>query len=717
MQTLFSDIGALSNPKKIIAKLRDIGRHEKAMKRQIVPESSTGATALSTNANNNVSSNNKPKTIHHCKYGKHNPAASHSEANCWTLHPEKREEQRAAKRARPATYHTTTGDDNVDLSGIKPAFAYNTAPGTKPKLSTVLDSGASNHMINSLICFVETTPTQISILTGSGLGELTAVARGTAILTLEDGQTLTLEEALYVPKLTRNLVSMMQLMKRNLQITTMNGTSQVTIDRHQPFNVDISNDLIELKVVDDQNQHQACLVTTTKTALTDYIKWHNRLGHASSGRITRALPDKIQLDKTHACSACMLGKLTKQSCNGSFKPVNAPLEAVHADLVGPITPSTNGGARYFLTLVDQFTGYIHTVILKTKDQSAGEIMNYKRLFEKQSGHSLKKLITDGGGEFCNNNLTSLLSEHGIQHNVSPPYTPQNNGIAERANRTILDMTRCLLMQANLAPEWWGEAVRTATATTNCLPSLGKGNSSPLESMFKAKPNLNFFRPFGCRAWVVKPKENREIKLGSLSWEGIFIGYENDYSSYRILRTADNQIITAKHAHFDEATFPECSALNKSVTEIGINKLPSFTTEEPMPFAEEPETTMHDEQLLRTEEEEIDCIISQIRSKSPKDSTDSIVIDEVTTAQAAPKAANNSRYTWTIAPPEKEITSSVEPKNIIADRRRRHAFLITVSSDPKTHKQAMASHDHQNWKEAELKEIANMMKHHVWKVRA
>jgi hypothetical protein len=174
MQTLFSDIEALSKPKMIIAKLRDIGRHKKAMRKQIVSKKSSNSTALATNVKH------KPKTIHLCKHGKHNPSASHPESECWTLFPEKREEQRAAKRARPLTYHTTTGEKEHDLSSIKPAFAYNTTQSLHSKLPTVLDSGASNHMINTLELFVDTTPTQISILTGGGAGELTAVARGTA---------------------------------------------------------------------------------------------------------------------------------------------------------------------------------------------------------------------------------------------------------------------------------------------------------------------------------------------------------------------------------------------------------------------------------------------------------------------------------------------------------------------------------------------------------
>jgi hypothetical protein len=161
-------------------------------------------------------------------------------------------------------------------------------------------------------------------------------------------------------------------------------------------------------------------------------------------------------------------------------------------------------------------------------------------------------------------------------------------------------------------------------------------------------------------------------------------------------------------------FPECLALNRSVTENGINKLPSFTLEEPMPFAEEPDLTAADQQTTADEEEEINRIIDQIREESPREATDAITIVE---NYEKSKAMSKNRYAWTTAPPEKEINSSVDPKNIVNERRRRHAFLVTVTSDPKTHKQAMASPDHHNWKEAELKEIANMLKHHVWKVQS
>jgi transposase InsO family protein len=181
-----------------------------------------------------------------------------------------------------------------------------------------------------------------------------------------------------------------------------------------------------------------------------------------------------------------------------FKDVHAPLQAIHANLVGPISPPTNAGARYFLTIVDQYSGHIHVNILVNKSNALEAITKYKAAIENQTNLTIKKLISDGGGEFVSGALSKILASVGIKHIISPPYTPQHNGYAERANQTVIEMTRTMMMQANLAPEWWGEEVRTAAATTNCLPLLGKTKATPLELMFKVKPKMNFFRPFGCK---------------------------------------------------------------------------------------------------------------------------------------------------------------------------------------------------------------------------
>ncbi|POW08045.1 hypothetical protein PSTT_07776 [Puccinia striiformis] len=689
MQNLFSDLNALGSPQTVIAKLREIGRYERTMSGNTVEStpSAPGTTALATNTGNG---NKRPFERIRCK-GKHNPAAtSHTEAECWTLKPELRVEH-LAKRAKPSAFHAASdqrasrSNATTESEFVRPAFGYHSTGNNKVELTTILDSGASNHMLNSLAYFESTSPVQIEIITGSGPGELMATARGDATLKLETGGTITLRDALYVPKLSRNLVSFVQLIQSKATITESDDGYSVHIEGSHTFAVDPTNNLLEIKGFAQPTSMAVGLL------------------------IQASLPFAIDIKKTHACNACMGGKIARLPFNSHFKPTKAPLEVVHADLVGPISPATNGGARYFLTIVDQHTGFIHTVILKEKSQATEAIRAYKIFHGKQTGCTIKKLVSDGGGEFCNNTLEQLLEDEGIRHNVSPPYTPQNNGLAERANRTILDMTRCLMLQANLSPEWWGEAVKTATATTNCLPSLSKSRKSPIELFFNTTPNLNLFRPFGCRVWAVKPKQFRDNKFGSNSWEGVLLGYGNDYSSYKIFCCEDRQIRIVKHAHFDETTFPVCAATNQSLTRSGNGKLPNFNSGGILPFEEEENVFKSAEQMEegdaeQGEEEEMDQIADRL--KAVRELSEGI-------RETSPIEKHNA--------PELDggrlIIGGIDERNILPGRReRKQAFTVTVSIEPKNHKQAMNCDEHLRWKEAELKEINNMKKHDVWIVR-
>jgi hypothetical protein len=167
-------------------------------------------------------------------------------------------------------------------------------------------------------------------------------------------------------------------------------------------------------------------------------------------------------------------------------------------------------------------------------------------------------------------------------------------MAERANKTIINMARCMLSQSNLAKEWWGEAVRTAMSVTNCLPSARRNKVSPIQLMFGKKPNYEVFRPFGCKTWMIKPNHLRSTKFDSVSWDGIVIGYSNDYSAYRVIRLQDRNVIETQHAYFDESVFPSLSALNPSVDHFPHSAMPDFDSECLFPFQEEDATSFQDE---------------------------------------------------------------------------------------------------------------------------
>jgi transposase InsO family protein len=434
-------------------------------------------------------------------------------------------------------------------------------------------------MLNSLEFFTESQPVHIFIITGDGKSrkELVATKKGTAMIRVADNKIITFQDVLYVPNLTRNLISFSKLIQNKILIQHSGSSYEViSNDQEKLFSLDLSGELFEINGNILPLHQEAIAMLKISEDATGFAKWHNRLGHAITKRLKAVLPKHEHLIKDGCCHACMKGELTRQSFKHHFDQVSAPLEVVHGDLVGPITPSSNGGARYFLTLVNQYTSFINVTILKEKSDTPMAIQNFKVFYEKQTGHNLKKLITDGGGEFCNNNLSKILSENGIQHNISPPYTPQLNGIAERANCTVLDMTRCIMLHSNVALEWWADAVKTATAITNYLPSLSQSLSSPLALLFKKKPNIKFFRPFGCKVWSLKPEIYHKTKFDLIAWEGVLIGYSNDYSTYKVVQLNNKQIINVKHAYFEEDVYPLCSALHKSLDNLNCsNDVPTF----------------------------------------------------------------------------------------------------------------------------------------------
>ncbi|PLW50010.1 hypothetical protein PCASD_01239 [Puccinia coronata f. sp. avenae] len=209
--------------------------------------------------------------------------------------------------------------------------------------------------------------------------------------------------------------------------------------------------------------------------------------------------------------------------------------------------------------------------------------------EKQSGHMLKKLVSDGGSKFVKRELSAVFEAAGVKNIVLPPYTLQHNGFAKRANQTVIEMTRTMLIRANMVLAWWGDAVRTATATTNCLPTLSKLKLWPLELMFKVKPKMDFFQPFGCRAWAVKPKQNRDTKFSTIAWEGVLLEEEC--------------IPTSASVYFNEDNFPECPAVGRTSTPRGINKLPLFVVSDPLPYAADTES-QGDEQAEADDQAEL-----------------------------------------------------------------------------------------------------------------
>lgn len=253
----------------------------------------------------------------------------------------------------------------------------------------------------------------------------------------------------------------------------------------------------------------------------------------------------------------------------SFSRSTSVLELVHSDLMGPMEVQSPTGNRYVFTLIDDYSRYNTIYFLQTKDQAAAKIKEFVALAENQFDTRLKTFRSDGGGEFLCGELKQFFATKAIIHELTVPYNPQQNGIAERRNRYLTEMTRCHLIKSNLAKCYWAEAMNAANYTQNRLAMKSINNKSPFELWFGRKPNLNYFKVFGCRAYIQIAKELRR-KLDPKCKEVLFVGYCEHSKGYRFLDIDSGKIVISRDAQFDEGEKVSSSPNDRAVNTVFFN---------------------------------------------------------------------------------------------------------------------------------------------------
>jgi hypothetical protein len=175
---------------------------------------------------------------------------------------------------------------------------------------------------------------------------------------------------------------------------------------------------------------------------------------------------------------------------------------------------------------------------------------YKALVEKKHGHQIQRLRTDNGGKYVNNIFTNYCTTQGIQMKHTVPYTPQQNGVAERKNYTLKEMDNCMIQSKGLSLKYWAEAINCANYIVNCTPTKALKNITSEESWTKIKPDVSHFRVFGSITWAHIPDEKRK-SLHPKSEKCIFVGYSEDVKGYRLLQSHCKEIIIRRDVKFDE----------------------------------------------------------------------------------------------------------------------------------------------------------------------
>ncbi|KAK1695084.1 hypothetical protein QYE76_011781, partial [Lolium multiflorum] len=400
----------------------------------------------------------------------------------------------------------------------------------------VFDSGCTNHMTGGrgvLDQFIEDINKKSSITFGdNSKGKVLGYGK------VAISKDLCLETVMLVEHLGYNLLSIYHLAdagynsyftKYYVQVFRSDNLKLVLVGY-------VENNLYVVDLSKESPSLSTCLMAAKHD---EGWLWHRRLGHVNMRNLKQLLKGEhivgltgISFEKDRVCSACVAGKqLKKKHPIKSIITTSRPLELLHLDLFGPSHYDTLGGSKYGLVIVDDYSRYSWVFLLKSKDETHREFITFAKKAQRTYESEIKAIRTDNGTEFKNYTMQEFVDDEGIKHEFSAPYTPQQNGVVERKNRTIIEMARTMLSEFNSPHNFWGEAISTAVHYSNRLFLRPLHNKTPYELLTGNKPNVTYIRVFGCKCLV----KNNKGKLGKFeirTIEGIFVGYAENSHAYR-----------------------------------------------------------------------------------------------------------------------------------------------------------------------------------------
>ena len=565
---------------------------------------------------------------------------------------------------RPSTHKASQAEEEegVDLSGDAIGDVFVGGSARYGKDDWIVDSGASRHMTPNrglLISYREfATPERVRLGDGRTLEVLgSGKVKVRMLLACGNHRESVMIGVLYVPKLACNLFSV-RAAAINDKVVQF-GHSRCWIKDSKRMVVGrgrIVNRMYQLDCEVHDGDEWASVANEASTKLD---LWHRRMGHVNGSHlksmINKGLIHGVDIAGTGEldfCEPCAEGK----SHRGTFKPVGEirsteRLQLVHSDVAGPMKTESLGGARYFVTFIDDFSRCVTVYPIKHKSDVLEKFKEWEALVTTYTGTRIKTLRTDNGGEYCSDEFETFLKERGILHQTTAPHTPQQNGVAERMNRTLQDAALSMILHAGVSKGYWAEAVCTAAYVRNRVITTSTGKT-PYERWYDKKPDVSHMRVFGCAAYAHVPEVDR-TKFDPKAIKMRFVGYCLTRKAYRLYDEQKRKLFFRRDVRFNESDFGNDNQQTKATG--GGDAGQSADDEEPA----------SDQPVLRR---------SSRNRKEP------------------------SRYA-------EEYLDVAEVQHT--------AFHMTDVAEPATLKEALASENHREWKEATDAEYQSLIENDTW----
>lgn len=431
----------------------------------------------------------------------------------------------------PSNYDGRDGDDNI----------------------WYLDNGASNHMSGDRRYFSHVDDSVSGKVRFGDDSKIDIKGKGSIEFIVRNGEQRKITDVYFIPDLKSNIISLGQATEAGCDVR-MKGEYLIMRDLHGKLIAKAARSKNRLYKVRMRIKEDLSLLTTTTSEST---KWHSRLGHINmetmksmvQRELVMGIP-KFDIEKK-VCGSCLLGKQARQSFpQSTIYRATKKLELIHGDLCGPVNPSTSAGNRYVFVLIDDYSRYMWTILLKEKGDAFGKFKIFKKLVEQETGEHIQTLRRDRGGEFVSKEFNLFCDECGIKRHLTAPYTPQQNGVVERRNRTLMEMSRSIMKHMSVPNRLWGEAIRHSTYLLNRIATRALKDQTPYELYRERKPNVSHLRVFGCIGYA-KVDSKLLKKLDDRSRMLVHLGTEPGSKAYRLLDPQTSKIVVSRDVVFDE----------------------------------------------------------------------------------------------------------------------------------------------------------------------
>ena len=630
----------------------------------------------------------------------------------------------------------------------------------------VVDSGCTIHMCPYEEYFESISPSYNSyVIVGDGK-KVPIKGQGTVWLQTNEGHTLPMHDVQFCPDLHCSLLSVQVLDKKDFGVTFKKGVCIISNDKNEKVatalqrgglyhlqaktkarkekvsgvyplpNVDRTEHVRSQTVkgrnkgaLDIQFQEAFKANASLKGTSGSLNQWHGRLTHVSTSKIVAmgrqgsvkgmdikdtngSLPMK-----PHECPACVQGKMQRTPFGDSEHRAKEKLEEVHCDLAGKMHITSKQGSNYALVIIDDYSRYTWVFGLKSKADVATQFRAWMAMAERQSSHQLKSLRTDKGGEFHPLTFLNELTDLGVIKKDTEAFSPQQNGVVEKANKDLIGQAKASLASACLPPRWWEYALLYVCWVKNrVITTALKGENrfkTPHEMWTGEKPNISMAKPFGCMAQMQIPKELRKKWDHNSVW-GMFIGMSPNTKGWLFWLPDYNQIKTSRDCTFyEDMTYDTWKAQGKALVPTPQASIPLDSSQkgeeswfylpepEPLPTLPKRAASPLLEDVPEDEGEERDDVLLP----EPREEVIPMTIprnDWRSLPRREPSKRLRVRSNW--------AGSSVQNRLALC---MAVFCMVALPPEPKTVGAALSGPDYLDWKDAMQKEYDALMQQGTW----